>query len=141
MKYCYDLKQNEFVPVYNNDPEPNGNRVTVEGSHPNIRFKIEIDDFGHVVAALNRLMLEFIPDFKYPTPEEIEKAKAKTSIDLIPKGTAYRVDGGVVLYFCEDKWGDATEPHNWSSDKIFDAHPDTKLPMNHNGDSLSGDFV
>lgn len=65
MKFEYDVETDEFVAA--KIPEENGNRVTVtiEGEL-GPRFHVEIADFGHVLAAFNRLVLKFIPTFVFP---------------------------------------------------------------------------
>ena len=65
MKFEYDVETDEFVAA--KIPEENGNRVTVTMEDElGPRFHVEIADFGHVLAALNRLVLRFTPTFVFP---------------------------------------------------------------------------
>lgn len=70
-KFCYDEKQDEFIEVSAGDFESAGNRVIVSGKFPELRFKIEIDDFGYVLAAFNRLVKKLVPGFVWPAEKEI----------------------------------------------------------------------
>ena len=40
-----------------------GNRVFVTGTGAETRFRVEIDDFGHMIAALNRLVRKHLSTF------------------------------------------------------------------------------
>lgn len=65
-KFCYDQKRDEFVEVSPGQDEPTGNRVVITGKTPNVRFNVQINGFGHVLAAFNRLVLKYIPTFQWP---------------------------------------------------------------------------
>jgi hypothetical protein len=41
-----------------------GNRVFVTGMGAETRFRVDINDCGHVIAAFNRLVRKFIPTFQ-----------------------------------------------------------------------------
>lgn len=69
VQYNYDLESGEFVENYSGYESGNltGNRVfiTNEGDDQ-IRYNIEIDAFGDVVGALNRLIQRLSPTFIFP---------------------------------------------------------------------------
>lgn len=145
MKFCYDQKTDEFIQVSETQEEPTGNRVFISGTSPEIRFKVEIDDFGHVLAALNRLVLQFIPTFKWPTQQEIDAAsetqKQADPNDMIPSGTGYKLPSGKIMYYHDGQWGDDKEPGKWTEDKVLQADPNTGLPLNPQGEQIDGEFV
>jgi len=70
MRFNYDQDQDEFVPNPLGLESGNltGNRVFLapEDDQGTIRFTVEINDFGHVIAALNRLVQKVIPKFVFP---------------------------------------------------------------------------
>jgi hypothetical protein len=69
MFYIFDPKQDEFVEVVDFAELPGGGNtveVTDEDDEGTKRFKVEIDDLGHVIGALNRLVVKFYPNFKFP---------------------------------------------------------------------------
>jgi len=69
MQYNYDQSADEFVenPTGEETWNITGNRVFVSNPHGDgYKFKVEIDDFGDVLAALDRLVMKFIPTFVFP---------------------------------------------------------------------------
>jgi hypothetical protein len=66
MQYNFNQNTQEFEPNPTGEETGNvtGNRVFVTGKGAETRFHVEIDDFGHCIAALNRLVLKFIPTFQ-----------------------------------------------------------------------------
>ena len=64
MKYHYDETVDEFVP----GEADGGNTVTVTVSGETVtpRFAVQIDDFGYVLAAFNRLVVRHVPTFEFP---------------------------------------------------------------------------
>lgn len=73
-QYNYDQTTDEFIENPTGDESGNvtGNRVFVsyEDGIPDEfnppRFKVEIDDFGCVLAAFNRLVQKITPTFVFP---------------------------------------------------------------------------
>ena len=70
MQYNYDQAQDEFVENASGVEEGSitGNRVfvTKDDFDGTLRFRVEIDDFGNVLASFNRLTQRLIPTFKFP---------------------------------------------------------------------------
>lgn len=67
MQFNFDMKTGEFVENPSGKEtgdDITGNRVFVTGSGPETRFRVEVDDFGCVMAAVNRLIRRFIPTFQ-----------------------------------------------------------------------------
>jgi hypothetical protein len=71
MQYNYDMRRNEFVPCTPSQETGNitGNRVFVTKEDELLRFRIEIDAFGDVVDAMNRLILRLEPGFRFPSSQ------------------------------------------------------------------------
>lgn len=94
-QYNYDQNTDEFVlnVTGKESGDITGNRVFVSYEMDTPRFKVEIDDFGNVIAAFNRLIKKFIPTFVFPCSqseddefiENIKKlsAELKFSSDFI----------------------------------------------------------
>ena len=78
MQYNYDASKDEFVENPSGAETGNitGNRIVVlnEGSpaQPDLRFRVQIDDFGNVLAAANRLVQRLVPTFVFPTTQPDE---------------------------------------------------------------------
>lgn len=69
LSFVFDHEVNEFVPSTPSlMKEYGGNRVIVRSyddpEGPTYQFQVDIDDFGCVVAAVNRLVRKFIPTFQ-----------------------------------------------------------------------------
>lgn len=72
-RYNYHSGLDKFIETneateYQNDDDITGNRVfvTKEDDEGTLRFRLEIDDLPHVIAALNRLVQDLISTFKFP---------------------------------------------------------------------------
>ena len=67
VQYNYDQDADEFFenPSGNETGSITGNRVWITSENP-LRFRIEIDDFGYVIAAFNRLVQRQTPTFIFP---------------------------------------------------------------------------
>jgi hypothetical protein len=65
-KFNYDMSKDEFVEGVEEKGNVTGNRVIVTKEGELLRFRIEIDAFGDVVDAMNRLILRLQPGFKFP---------------------------------------------------------------------------
>lgn len=74
VQYNFVQGKDEFVvnPSGEEHGDITGNRVFVTGKGSDTRFNIQIDDFGDVLAALNRLIVKFIPTFVFPKTKELE---------------------------------------------------------------------
>lgn len=71
MQYNYNSDLDEFVENPSGketDQDITGNRawIVTETLAGVPRFKVEIDDFGCVIAAFNRLVQRLIPTFRFP---------------------------------------------------------------------------
>lgn len=66
--YYFDDKIDDFI-LINEDQDFGGNIVSIrsyfegEDTPPSYQFDVNIDDFAHVIAALNRLVRKYIPGF------------------------------------------------------------------------------
>lgn len=68
-QFNYDMVSDEFIENLTGVEEGDitGNRVFITFSHgQSPRYKIEIDDFGCVISALNRLVKKIQPNFIFP---------------------------------------------------------------------------
>lgn len=67
-QYNYNQASGKFVANPSGIEKGNvtGNRVFVSKEGELLRFKIEIDDFGCVIGALNELVQKLAPTFKFP---------------------------------------------------------------------------
>jgi len=128
MQYNYDMKLGEFVANPSGVESGNitGNRVFVDGEgSSSARFKIEIDDFGSVICALNRFIKVINPDFiftqknKTSLTGEEKQSYVEANGNYCPycnskeiEGTGntnvddYGVDTGVRCLACERDWKD-----------------------------------
>jgi len=89
IQYNYDAASDEFVDycarlLGSREEIDNltGNRVhVIPGDHPSdpMRYKVEIDDFGYVIAAFNRLMQRLVPTFIFPETVDAEALDALRS--------------------------------------------------------------
>lgn len=72
-QYNYDMTRDEFVenPTGEETGDITGNRVFVFYEDDKPRFRVEIDDFGHVLAALNRLVQKIVPTFVFPVTNKV----------------------------------------------------------------------
>ena len=106
MQYNYDQSTMEFVanPTGEETGNITGNRVFVTGKGAETRFKIEIDDFGHVVGALNRLIQQFIPTFQFPpNPSQTTSVKDDRTFEI--KGVQNTLgDHGISVGYFSDTW-------------------------------------
>ena len=118
MQFNYDLKQNEFVenPSGVELGDITGNRVFVDGEGSSTRFRVEIDDFGSVIGALNRLIKRMNPHFIFPQQNTLSLTKNEKQAYVNSGGTYcpycnskhvdYGTDNKVTCFVCKRHWKD-----------------------------------
>ena len=88
-QYNYDQVEDEFVenPTGVETGNITGNRVFVtteiDGTK---RFRVEIDGFGDVIGAMNRLIKRLVPTFIFPNTQ---KPPYRLDDDFLPKEKYY----------------------------------------------------
>lgn len=93
-----------------------GNRVFVDGEGPLTRFRVEIDDFGSVIGALNRLIKRINPHFIFPQKNTLSLTKEEKQAYVNSGGTYcpycnsksvdYGTDNEVTCFVCKRYWKD-----------------------------------